>query len=91
MTKQAKPLRKRVPLLAKLVRPKCWPLWVRRIGILLFPVALMLWTVLIVGAFIGRAVSAAGRGIASLWNDKSMGIYRSTGYGDYSYGRSRRR
>lgn len=74
-----------------LVRPKCWPLWVRRIGILFFPFALMLWTVLMVGAFFGRAVRATGRGIASLWSAKPMGSYRSKAYGDYSYGRPRRR
>lgn len=70
---------KAVSLVALLVRPLCWPRWLRRAALLLLPVAIAVWllVILLVPLTIGLA-----KFVAKLWGGEQRHLHRTS---DYSY------
>jgi hypothetical protein len=70
-------------LFALLVRPLCWPRWLRRVGLLLLPVSIPCWIALLLLAPFGEGLAGLARGIAKLWNGERRYLYRRDRYEYY--------
>ncbi len=78
------------PLSALLIRPLCWPRWVRRAGLLVLPVSIPCWLFLLLLSPIADGLITLARGVAKIWNGEQRQLYRTDQYGYPGYGRARR-
>lgn len=68
------------PCLAVLLRPLCWPIWVRRLAILAAPFSLPCWAALAIVAFLLDTLAPLGYALNKLWNGKQRRLYRADYY-----------
>ena len=65
---------------ALLVRPLCWPRWIRRASLLLLPLAVPCWLVLLMLVPVGEGLAELGGVIAKFWNGQQRYLYRRDRY-----------
>jgi membrane protein implicated in regulation of membrane protease activity len=64
-----------------LLRPLWWPRWLRRVALVMFPIAVPLWLAILVLAGAALLLAAVSRPLRRFWNDPR----RINGYGYFQY------
>jgi hypothetical protein len=72
---------RRLSLATLLIRPLCWPRWLRRVCLLSLPVSVPCWIALLILIPILDGAVQLVRGATRFWNGERRYLYRSDHYG----------
>jgi hypothetical protein len=80
-----------VAVSTNIMRPRCWPRWVRRVFLLTLPVSIACWLGLAVLVALVMAIRGGWHPIRDFWNASRRHRYSYSGYPHSRYASHRRR